>query len=94
MFLLSCHTRYRIDTLMNYPMGILVQKLMITESKSKGFLWGIFFCLFWVFLFVFFGGGLFVCLFWFWFFWSPLVITVKLLGFKYVCLQVWVCAHC
>lgn len=62
MFLLSCHTRYRIDTLMNYPMGILVQKLMITESKSKGFLWGIFFCLFWVFLFVFFWGG-FVCLF-------------------------------
>lgn len=38
MFSLSCHARYRIDALMNYPLGILVQKLMLTESESKGFL--------------------------------------------------------
>lgn len=37
MFLLSCHTRYRIDALMNYLMGILLQKLMLAESKSKPF---------------------------------------------------------
>lgn len=64
MFSLSCHTRYGIDALMDYPMGILVQKLILAESESKGFLCD-FFSLFWGFcLFVFlFLGELFV-LFW------------------------------
>lgn len=59
MSLLSCHTRYRIDAVMNCAMGILLEKLMLAKSKSKPF------------------------------FWSPFVITVKPLVFKYVCLQVW-----
>lgn len=66
MFSLSCHTRYRIDALMNYPMGILVQKLMLTESESKGFLFFQFvlvFCLFWGIVFVL--VDFFVCFSWF-----------------------------
>jgi len=37
VFLLSCHARYRIDALMNYPMGILLQKLMLAKSQSEHF---------------------------------------------------------
>lgn len=50
------------------------------------FLWGFFI----LFLLGFFWLCFIVCLF----VWSPLVITVKLLDFKYVSLQVWVCVHC
>lgn len=77
MFLLSCHTRYRIDALMDYPMGILVQKLMLTDSKSKGFLW-VFFCL--VFYLVFGGvlGGFFI-----WFLFVCFVFVFFLVSFSH-----------
>lgn len=105
MFSLSCHARYRIDALMNYPLGILVQKLMLTESESKGFLCvfsfvlrgvfcGVLKIFLWGFFILFLLGFFWLCFIVCLFVWSPLVITVKLLDFKYVSLQVWVCVHC